>query len=191
MWQLPEWKLRERLQFSALTTYALYAERAPGDQPGQRSGRYLTKWRTLPEGVHIAKEKFELLAPNAWYAKADLWRPFEYAGQTNQSGVPGLPFPAVAPEVGPVQVPHIAFDHNGSLVQYDQGNPAKNRVYLDEYIWLTRGSIFKGYDGAGNMIPFSVRETPPGNWTNNFNRIHIDPMTGRAKLEQPEINPNF
>jgi hypothetical protein len=64
-------------------------------------------------------------------------------------------------------------------------------VYLDEYIWLTRGSIFKGYDGAGNMIPFSVRETPPGNWTNNFNRIHIDPMTGRAKLEQPEINPSF
>src|SRR5262245_61892154 len=141
MMQLPEWKLRERLQFSAYTTYALYAERAPGDQPGQRSGRYLTKWRTLPEGVFIAQEKFAPLAPNTWYSKPDLWRPFEYAGQTNQNGVPGLPFPAAVSGVDPVQVPHIAFDHNGSLVQYDQGNSSRNRVYLDEYIWLTRGSI--------------------------------------------------
>jgi len=32
------------------TTYALFAERTVGDQPGQPHRRYIGPWRTLPEG---------------------------------------------------------------------------------------------------------------------------------------------
>src|SRR5262245_54570371 len=39
-----------RLRAGACTTYALYVERTVGDQPGQRTDRYLTSWKTLPEG---------------------------------------------------------------------------------------------------------------------------------------------
>src|SRR6185436_4015834 len=35
------------------TTYALFAERTVGGQPGQPHYRYLGPWRTLPEGVVI------------------------------------------------------------------------------------------------------------------------------------------
>jgi prepilin-type N-terminal cleavage/methylation domain-containing protein len=173
----------KRLRFGAYTTYALYAERTAGDQPGQWTGRYLTKWRSLPEGVFMSEWKFTKLPPLAWVKTPDWDRPFEYAGQTK--GVPNLPFPDALAR--PQQVPHVAFDRNGSLVEYDRGDSTQNRIFMDEYIWLTKGSIFGGYDSAGNEIPMDVRETPPGNWSTNYNRIHVDAVTGRAKLERPEI----
>ena len=44
------------------TTYALLSLRSVGDQPGRPTPRYLTAWRTLPNGVYIATNKFELVA---------------------------------------------------------------------------------------------------------------------------------
>ena len=40
------------------TSYALYAERSVGDQPGQKTKRYLSRWKTLPDGLLIATNKF-------------------------------------------------------------------------------------------------------------------------------------
>jgi prepilin-type N-terminal cleavage/methylation domain-containing protein len=164
-------RLYNRLMAGAYTTYALYAERSPGDQPGQPTRRFLTKWRTLPEGVFIAQWQFD--------ATSLLNRPFQWTK---------LPFPTVPLPPPPVnrdiEFPHVAFDQNGRLVR---GANASILSTDDEYIWLTRGSILPAYDAAGNLIELNVRESPPNNWTNNYNRIRIDSVTGRAKLERPEI----
>jgi prepilin-type N-terminal cleavage/methylation domain-containing protein len=163
--------LYNRLAAGAYTTYALYAERSPGDQPGQPTRRFLTRWRTLPEGVFIAQWQFD--------ATSLLPRPFQWTK---------LPFPSVLRPPPPIdrdiEFPHIAFDRNGRLVR---GANASILSSDDEYIWLTKGSILPAYDAAGNLIELNVRESPPNNWTNNYNRIRIDAVTGRAKLERPEI----
>jgi hypothetical protein len=42
-----------------LTSYALFTQRAVGDQPGTLRPRYLTEWRHLPEGVFIPEFKYD------------------------------------------------------------------------------------------------------------------------------------
>jgi prepilin-type N-terminal cleavage/methylation domain-containing protein len=157
--------LFERLKAGCQTSYALYAERTAGDQPGQRTDRYLTKWRSLPDGVFIASPEFADV-PNAWD------QPFQFTS---------LPFPT-ARSIKQDRVPHVAFNENGNLVDL-AGRPK----FQDEYIHLTKGSILPEYDPAGNVTALDVREIPQGNWHTNYNRIHIDAITGRAKLQQPQI----
>jgi hypothetical protein len=115
--------------------------------------------------VFIASAEFDP-SPNPWD------RPFQLVD---------LPFPT---PTSPTQkgVPHIAFGRNGSLV-----DPVGKPRFEDEYIWLTKGSVLASYDANGNVFDVNVRESPAGNWTNNFNRIRIDGVTGRAKLERLEI----
>src|SRR5688500_2480367 len=60
-----EQKLWDRLRGGAYTTYALFAERSLGDQPGKRNARYITDWRTLPDGVFIADYEYMAYAPGA------------------------------------------------------------------------------------------------------------------------------
>ena len=79
-----------------------------------------------------------------------------------------------------------------------------------EYIPLARGSIFYTRDGSGNFAaqPADVLETPKGqayysyyaslNIHNGqplpspyaavaYHQIHIDPLTGRARVESPRL----
>src|SRR5438874_4719182 len=41
------------------TTYALLTKRTLGDQPGRENPRYITDWRSLPQGILIATNKFD------------------------------------------------------------------------------------------------------------------------------------
>lgn len=41
-----------------LTSYALFTPRSVGDQPGQSTPRYLTDWRSLPDGAYIPPGAF-------------------------------------------------------------------------------------------------------------------------------------
>ena len=61
-------------------------------------------------------------------------------------------------------------------------------VIQDEVINLARASILVQRDvNTGDVLEFDVRESPPGNSTNNYNRVRIDGLTGRARIEQPQI----
>jgi prepilin-type N-terminal cleavage/methylation domain-containing protein len=154
------------------TAYALYAARTAGDQPGRPYARYLTGWQNLPEGVFIPTWKF--------------------FGGTN--GIPpfktlkGIPIPAITnTAVSTVPVPYLAFDPLGRLTAFDaQGRPLAPR---DEIIPLARGSVFFARDAAGGLdwAPADVLERPPGNSVYNWNHIHIEWTTGRARVERPEI----
>jgi hypothetical protein len=78
-----------------------------------------------------------------------------------------------------VTVPYIAFNYLGQL-ESDE----------DEYIPVARGTVAHSRDPATKKprqgIPELI-ENPPGNSTNAFNLSHIDRLTGRARLIQPEI----
>ena len=167
-------KLGNRLMSSKYTGYALYAERTVGDQPGRPRFRYLTAWRALPEGVFIATNKFiddatrfaTILNPND--------RPFEYVE---------LPFPTVDGQR--YRVPHLSFDPQGRLVDSTHQPRVQNEV-----IPLARGSIFyvrtPPPDGPLGTS-FDVRESPRGNSVTNFHRIVVDGLTGRSRVETPQI----
>ena len=165
------------LQTHPYTAYAFFAERTVGDQPGQPHPRYLGPWHTLPDGVIIALDEFMPTGGAVWDNAVPENRPF----QTNT-----FPFPTVN---GPLQLaPHISFDAKGALIVQDSG---RVRVYQDEVIYLARASVLVQRDPANRQVlEFDVRENPPGNgrFTNdNYNRIRIDGLTGRTKVERPEL----
>lgn len=156
-------------QFSA---YALIAARTVGDQPGRSTPRYLTEWRTLPEGFYIAPSKFAAPDVSVWRLINPTNRPFAYTQ---------LPFPTA--DCPTNYLPYIAFNSYGQLV------PPVPTQYPDEIIPLTRGSIMfdKDESGMNKLNSADFRETPPGNATNLFHRVHIYWQTGRAKVEKLEI----
>jgi prepilin-type N-terminal cleavage/methylation domain-containing protein len=172
-----EKKVWDRLRGGAYTTYALYAERTLGDQPGRRNDRYITDWRTLPEGMFIAAYEYDDLPANRFDGEPPIDRPFVKDN---------FPFPTEQSTVKR-ELPHITFDQNGSLLQYKKSGPQSSRVrvYQPEYIWMAKGSVLVSRNG--DIVDLDAREVPLGNSTNNYNRIRIDPVSGRARLERPEI----
>jgi prepilin-type N-terminal cleavage/methylation domain-containing protein len=154
---------QEQLLTGQFTSYALFTRRQVGDQPGQEHPRFLTGLKSLPDGIFIQTNKFDRSDPNR----------FDF---TNN-----LPFPSI--NSADLQLPYIAFDFQGKLV-------SRNR---QERIPLARGAVVP-VRGAGGGLPnglvwdaADVRENPPGNSTINRNEIVIDWLTGRARVERPEI----
>ena len=147
------------LQASQYSGYALFASHQVGDQPGRPTARYLTSWRTLPEGTFIAANKFG-------GANVNGVSPFQ-VGQ--------FPFPS---SDSPVQkpLPYIRFNYQGQVVGARDGGT--------EIIPLARGSVLAPRDGSG---PASVLETPPANSITISNHIRIDGLTGRARVERLQV----
>ncbi|MBC8003192.1 MAG: hypothetical protein H7X97_11460 [Opitutaceae bacterium] len=163
-----------------LTTYALFTRRSVGEQPGKESPRYITPWRSLPDGIYIQIDKFLTGSTNRFNFTD--WALNASGGSISKLDV--VPFPAEDsdpyPATGPGMdgIPYVAFDSRGQLIGQ-----------VDEVIPLTRGSIFYARDGNGNFtfdVP-DVQEVPPGNTVSNYNRIRIDWLTGRPKVERPEL----
>jgi type II secretory pathway pseudopilin PulG len=161
---------RDRKVFTNILTgglrrYALYAERTAGDQPGRHTGRYLTSWRTLPDGTFIPE-----------WQLAERFRTTPFSLVLDPVSVP---FPTSA---GLAQyLPHISFDYSGGVVKANGARKAEG-----EFLYLARGSVLFSRDSAGNAT-VDARENPLGNSTNNYNRVRIDGLTGRARIERPEI----
>jgi hypothetical protein len=90
-------------------------------------------------------------------------------------------------------LPYIAFDSRGVLfndLDNRQNNPNNISDSEDELIPLARGSIFYPADATGKpaLVAADVVETGYREASRiNYNIIRIDRITGRAKLEQPEL----
>ena len=174
-----------KLYDKQLTGYTFVTLRGVGDQPGQPVARYLAPWRTLPDGAFIPEFKF---APRSFVTT--IYDPPLPAAPTDRffnvkgfSVTNTIPFPsadaALIPGAKPyVPLPYIAFNHLGQL---ESGE--------DEFIPLARGSVQHGRDAdkkPTQNVP-SLLEQPLGNSTNAFSLIHIDWLTGRARLERQEF----
>ncbi len=162
-------KLAERLKGGLYTTYAIFANRTVGEQPGRGTARYLMDWKSLPAGVIIETNKFLRAANPADLAK----RGFPATDIFN--------FPTASSVTAPIDLPYIGFDNRGRLLPPEPGN--RNSALGGEVIPLTRGSILYVRDAAGNidLTSLDVRENVP----DDLGRHHvvIDGLTGRARVE--------
>jgi prepilin-type N-terminal cleavage/methylation domain-containing protein len=172
-------------------TYALFSRHNVGDQPGQDTLKYLTKWHTLPDGVFIAPYKFiPEKAVDRFRNYAETNRPFAYTGM--EGSMISIPYPTSGNTAFPNLfggLPYIAFDGQGRLIS-EKSNAAKfGDKFEDVVIPLARGSIFYPRDREGRFLPAlaDVKEIPANNSRDNFNRIRVSWLTGRAKVERLEL----
>lgn len=157
-------ELADRYERLAMSGYALFTRRTAGEQPGRERPRYFGEWRSLPEGIFIAQWKF--------------------VQGTNSFAFSYQPFPFPNTNYPEINLPCFAFNYLGQLVHFQaQDVPVLNEY--DEVIPLTRGSMLISTNGTTRVMDF--QEIPPGNSTNNFNHIRVDWLTGRCRIERPEI----
>jgi prepilin-type N-terminal cleavage/methylation domain-containing protein len=171
-----------------LTGYTFVSLRSIGDQPGQSLPRYLDSWQTLPDSSFIPAWKFstDLLYTNHIVNPIN-GQVFEVGGFRVDKPFPFPTEDAFYAQIN-INLPYIAFDYLGRLIS--ETDASGN--YHDAYIPLAQGSVMLARNPA-NGTPFmstvapQVIESPPGNSTNSFNLIHIDWLTGRARLEHEEM----
>lgn len=163
------------------TSYALFSKRSLGDQPGPGTAHYITDWKTLPQGVYILTNKFDVtlaLAPDSARAAIPVAnRPFSYVD---------VPFPTVTDKL--IKLPVVAFDFQGRLVAFDSSGRLKQAE--DLVIPLVKGSIIYPQESRDvakqrSLDPAEVIETPKNNYTNNP-VVRVDWLTGRARSVRPE-----
>lgn len=162
-------KERDKLLNKQYTSYALFTRRSLGDQPGPGRSRYITEWRTLPEGMMMAPEEFDYIpVKTAWSGIASTNRPLAYYR---------IPFPtADSPEM---LMPCVAFNYQGQLSEVG-----------DEHLKISKGTIQYATDNNGNysLAKAEVIETPVGNGPSNP-AVVVDWLTGRSRSILPPAKP--
>ena len=163
--------------------YNFISLRSVGDQPGQAIPQYLAEWRTLPEGIFIATNKFSP-PPGDTIVIYDPYNPplagypilktnFVHGFESNS-----VPFPTADSPIY-FNLPSLTFNSTGQLEPNDQRD--------EEIIPLARGKAVASLDV--NKRPLFARptmdENPTGNSTNAFSLIVVDRLTGRAHVEHP------
>ena len=188
-----------KLYDKQLEAYTFVTKRSVGNQPGQDSPRYLSEWRTIPNGAIIPLFKFKPRNQPATVVTDPPWpapptKTFPVRGFDVTTDVP-FPSPDAAPYFAMiagrktyVALPYIAFNYLGQLLP-----PVGQVVAVDEYIPLAKGNVNPVLDAnkfpvtSPTPLPPTVAEQPPGNSTNAFMLVHIEPLTGRARLEKQEF----
>jgi type II secretory pathway pseudopilin PulG len=188
-----------RLFDKQMLAYAFVTMRQIGDQPGRVTPRYLSAWKTLPEGVFIAPQKFAPRTRNPVLTVTDpprstpslpIRRSFDVFGFFTTNSIP-FPSEGAAPtnslraQGQYVNVPYLAFNYLGQLIQPGQQVPLDHEI-----IPLARGNLNFARNAltkvATNQVP-AISESPAGNVTNTFNLVYIEGLTGRAHLERQEV----
>lgn len=171
-----------------LTAYNFVSLRSLGDQPGRPTTRYLGEWKTLPDGVFIPLQKFgfRTATPNMVIYTNAIGGPMLPAYSVYGFEITtNVPFPLATTRPASAQIPswtrlpYIAFNYMGQLVSGQ-----------DEMIPLALGRVGYSRNQATKValaaVP-SVTEMPRGNSTNAYNLVHIDWLTGRARVERQEV----
>lgn len=163
----PDRRILTNLIGNQFTGYALLSARTVGDQPGRSTPRYLTDWKSLPDGMVFAPYKYRLGMHN---------HPNEYL-RTFATNL--FPFPDSGSAL--FTLPYIGFNSQGQLLSQ-----------RDELLPLARGSVFYPRDALGNYArgAADVQLTPPPNegaspqtQTNTYQFVRINWLTGRAQMD--------
>ena len=183
-----------KLYDKQLLGYTFVTLRSVGDQPGQLSPRYLSKWHVMPDGAIVAPWKFNARSavPTKIYdpplPAAPTDRLFDVYGFATTNNIPFPSEEAYAPGRTYVTVPYIAFNYLGQ-VQQPAGEQFGGRDNSgSEFIPVAQGSVnYSRSNGVAIGALPSINESPVGNSSNAFSLVRIDCLTGRAKLEKQEI----
>lgn len=169
-----------------LVGYNYVSVRSLGDQPGRGTPRVFSNWRTLPESVIIPAQKF---GPSDMFTMSvdtnrDNTADYRITGFLSTNTIP---FPLETSARPGLDVPYIAFNYMGQLV-----DASEQPLGRDELIPLATGSVSFSRDPQSKQAqlqPPTVTERPPGNGTNatTFNIVRIDGLTGRARVERMEV----
>ena len=175
------------------TAYAVYASRTVGDQPSQQKPRYLTEWKSLPDGVMFHPYKMtNNVTKNYWMDEKTRQRT---AGFTNWIEAPLLQMNCHFPNAkGPeMSMPCIAFNHKGELVfpWLEPGSEKPELLSLPswcdyEVLPIVKASGF--YETPGTLVeitPLAALDKPP------LMRIRIDGKTGKVTALQDELREDF
>jgi prepilin-type N-terminal cleavage/methylation domain-containing protein len=171
--------------------YLLVSLRNVGDQPGRGVPKDLLSIKTLPAGAFFAPYKFSAPGTLLGYPTNRPELPIYGFLRTNN-----IPFPTAwvltntgyqgtFESLGGLTLPYIAFNYLGQLTSGDG-----SLLPYDENIPLDYGNLAPALD-ADSKLPIqagpSYYEEPPGNSTNiSYNVIHVDRLTGRARLERQD-----
>jgi prepilin-type N-terminal cleavage/methylation domain-containing protein len=172
------------LSESQFSGYLFISQGRLGDQPGRRQNdwQYLGEgWSKLPDNNFIAPWKF---LPRGYVTSVN--NVFNVHGFSSALDYPYIKFPfPTETNSATVMLPFVAFNYLGQLT-----TNGTDPSFVDEYIPVAQGSVTYARDSKTkspvlNPVPASdVTETPAGNSTNSmFNLVHIDALTGRARLE--------
>lgn len=189
---IPQQTAATNLSDKQLTGYTFVSLRSVGDQPGQGTAHYLAPWQNLPDGTFIAQQKFFQSPVN--YFNVPAYNPNDDPNKRiygfNVTNT--FPFPTETSRPNNNNFyPYIAFNYLGQLTV--DGQTLANR---DEDIPLAQGSVSPAIDPATKTFVLnptpggspSVSENPPGNSTNiSYNIVHVERLTGRAKLESFKV----
>jgi prepilin-type N-terminal cleavage/methylation domain-containing protein len=161
--QISELKGMRNLYASQFTGYGIFSKRKVGDQPGSTNFTYFGEWKTLPAGVFIETNKLHH-SGNHWDDYANMAFP-----------VDSFPVPTTSSDRFAI-LPYIAFDGRGQVISSDN---------KDAFIPLVQGSVSYVRDREKNpMQSYAKAEIRSGSITNG---IRIDWLTGRSRLEVPEL----
>jgi len=175
-----------------LLSYAYVCLRSMGDQPGVHHPRYLSSWRTLPQGAYIPLEKFAPASSVPALRVVD-------AGRTNLvfgfNYTTNVPFPSETTPLASVArpyiaLPYIAFDGTGQLVREVSGQLVSGVNDPPVLIPVAEGSVSFARDPNSKVAmaqPPLVIERPPGNTIDNYSLVYIDRLTGRAHVERRKV----
>jgi len=165
----PEWSAVKALKGGLYTHYAFLAMRQPGDQPGAPRLEYLSAWKGLPAKTFIATNLF-VFDPVVGLPRWPLPLPYESSLTNNLS------------------LPYVAFNHQGRLVKL-AGFGSEADAGADMVIPVTRGAIMyvRGADGDLSPGDVTVQEVPPNFAAEVPNRVVVEWMTGRARIEKVEV----
>ena len=188
---IQQFTARERLEITnmlarQLIGYNFLALREVGDQPGAYRPKFLTEWRTLPDGMFIPTYKFYPPVPGPGYT--EIFDPPQPAAQPIIATYPvfaftnvAMPFP-LANSAYLLTVPCIAFNHLGQL---DSSLHTRD----EELIPLARGKSSQPLNA--NKQPYfglpEFKEVPDGNSSNAFTLVVVEKLTGRAHIERQSI----
>jgi len=173
-----------------------------GDQPGASTPHYLSAWRTLPQGAFIPLLKFnnpgasstaQRLVPSLIFYTNNALTTTTQPAFTNYPfcTTNNIPFPseyATPTTTGHyVTLPFIAFNYMGQLVNGATGQIPTSGT--NEVIPLDSGKIAFAHNATNGPLQLSpaISEQPGGLLTNAFTLVNIDWLTGRARLEQPQV----
>ena len=167
------------------TAYAIYADRTVGDQPSQKRPRYLTEWKTLPDGVMIHPDKLtNNFTSSRWiYLKTNA-TPIQVENNWVQSPLTQLDFHFPSARGPELSFPCIAFNHRGELVfpYVEPGSTTPTLMNVPpefnyEVIPLIKASGFYPTPGVPvEITPMASLDREP------LMRLRIDGKTGKVSV---------
>lgn len=163
-------------------SYAIYAEKLPGDQPGDPSRRWLTDWKRLPEGFYFAKKDLDDITRLASSAGDPLTLPYLKNGHGR--GVINMLGVFVERQM---KLPYLMFNEEGELsVRGVDGGTRGNSFLLS----ITEGGVFQPAKDRNGIYSFEPAE-PPDADPENRRRVwvQINSITGRADVWGEESAP--